>query len=74
MSASGQQRTCRFEIAMSALPPQADIPRRDLDVCFGPKADIVRTDKLAFVIASSHPKCDFADEPLDTPVKATFPF
>jgi hypothetical protein len=22
----------------------------------------------------SHPKCDFADEPLDTPVKATFPF
>jgi len=27
-----------------------------------------------FVIISSHPKCDFADEPLGVPVKATFPF
>jgi hypothetical protein len=27
---------------MSALLPKADIPRRDLDVCFAPKADIVR--------------------------------
>jgi tripartite-type tricarboxylate transporter receptor subunit TctC len=27
-----------------------------------------------FVIVSSHPKCDFADEPLSAPVKATFPF
>jgi len=34
---------------MSALPPKADIRPRDQDVCFGPKADIVRTDKLAFV-------------------------
>jgi hypothetical protein len=25
---------------MSALPPKADIPRRHLDVRFGPKADI----------------------------------
>jgi hypothetical protein len=29
---------------------------------------------LVCVIASSHPKCDFADEPLSAPVKATFPF
>ena len=32
----GQQRTCRAEIAMSALPPKADIRPRDQDVCFGP--------------------------------------
>jgi hypothetical protein len=25
---------------MSALPPIADIPRRNLNVCFGPEADI----------------------------------
>jgi hypothetical protein len=25
---------------MSALPPKADIPRRERDVCFVPKADI----------------------------------
>jgi hypothetical protein len=31
-------------------------------------------DKPPFVIASLHPKCDFADEPLSAPVKATFPF
>jgi hypothetical protein len=38
MSATGQQRTCRAEIAMSALPPKADIRPRDQDVCFGPIA------------------------------------
>ena len=59
MSALGQKQTSPPEISMSALPP---------------KADIVRTDKLAFVVGSSHPKCDFADEPLGAPVKATFPF
>jgi hypothetical protein len=59
---------------MSAIPPKADIRQRRRDVRFVPKADIVRTDKLAFVVGSSHPKCDFADEPLGTPVKATFPF
>ena len=59
---------------MSALPPKADVVQQGGNVCFVPKADIVRTDKLAFVVGSSHPKCDFADEPLGTPVKATFPF
>jgi hypothetical protein len=39
-SAQGQQRTSRAEIAMSALPPKADIRPRDQDVRFGPKADI----------------------------------
>jgi hypothetical protein len=27
---------------MSALPPKADIPRRDFNVRFGPQADIAR--------------------------------
>ena len=36
MSALGQKRTWRDQIAMSALPPKADIRPRDQDVCFGP--------------------------------------
>jgi hypothetical protein len=36
--------------------------------------NIVHMDKLVFVIASSHPKCDFADEAFSMPVKATFAF
>ena len=42
MSALGQKRTWHDQIAMSALPPIADIPRRNLNVRFGPKADILR--------------------------------
>ena len=37
MSALGQKQTLRSEIAMSALPPKADIAARDWDVCFVPK-------------------------------------
>jgi hypothetical protein len=40
MSALGQQRTSRAEIAMSALPPKADIWQQPFDVGFGPQADI----------------------------------
>jgi hypothetical protein len=40
MSALGQKQTWRSEMAMSALPPKADIRADDQDVCFGPKADI----------------------------------
>ena len=36
----GQKRTWRDQIAMSALPPIADIPRRNLNVRFGPKAEV----------------------------------
>jgi hypothetical protein len=32
MSALGQKQTRRFEAAMSALPPKADIAERSLDV------------------------------------------
>jgi hypothetical protein len=32
MSALGQKQTSRFEIAMSALPPKADITGRDHDL------------------------------------------
>jgi hypothetical protein len=39
VSALGQQRTCRAEIAMSALPLKADIRRRHRDVSFGPLTD-----------------------------------
>ena len=42
MSASGQKQTWRYEIAMSALPPKADVAGRQLDVRFVPKADIPR--------------------------------
>jgi hypothetical protein len=40
MSALGQKQTSRSEIAMSALPPKADINRRIIDVRFVPIADI----------------------------------
>jgi hypothetical protein len=39
MSALGRKQTWRPEISMSALPPKADIARRQLDVRFVPKAD-----------------------------------
>jgi hypothetical protein len=54
MSALGQKRTWRAEIAMSALPPIADIASGQLDVRFGPKADIqfvLVPDELAPVAA-----------------------
>jgi hypothetical protein len=40
MSALGQKQTCRSKVAMSVLPPKADIAGRQLDVRFVPKADI----------------------------------
>jgi hypothetical protein len=36
----GQKRTWRLDVAMSALPPKADIDGRRLDVRFVPIADI----------------------------------
>ena len=39
MSQMGLKRTWRDQFAMSALPPKADIPRRNLNVRFGPKPD-----------------------------------
>jgi hypothetical protein len=42
MSGLGQKRTWRDQIAMSAFPPKADIPRRRLDVSFVPKPDILK--------------------------------
>ena len=66
---SGHSR--RFA-ALSVLPPKVDINSRIVDVRFVPEADIVGTDELTCVIAFSHPKCDFADEPLSAPVKPGF--
>ena len=40
MSALGQKRTSEHVRIMSALPPKADIAKRDRHVCFVPKADI----------------------------------
>jgi hypothetical protein len=31
---------------MSALPPKADIRRRNQDVCFGPKPEVVLTGRI----------------------------
>jgi hypothetical protein len=42
MSALGQKQTSDCRPLMSALPPKADIAERDQDVCFVPKADILR--------------------------------
>jgi hypothetical protein len=42
ISALGQKQTFRLFIAMSALPPKADIVERQLDVRFVPIADISR--------------------------------
>jgi hypothetical protein len=41
MSALGQKRTFSRSIAMSALPPKADIAQRGLDVRFVPIADML---------------------------------
>src|ERR1700749_2192492 len=38
----------------------------------GPKEQLVLS--TIPTAATSHPKCDFIDQPLGTPVKATFPF
>jgi hypothetical protein len=43
MSALGQKRTFPIAIAMSALPPQANIDGQFFDVRFVPIADIVPT-------------------------------
>jgi hypothetical protein len=40
MSALGQKQTLPSEIAMSALPPKADIGRRQFDVRFVPKENV----------------------------------
>jgi hypothetical protein len=40
MSALGQKQTFKRRRVMSALPPKADIAKRDRHVCFVPKADI----------------------------------
>jgi len=45
MSALGQKQTSRSDIAMSALPPQADIAERDWDVRFVPNGDITQCSK-----------------------------
>ena len=42
MSALGQKRTLECIRAMSALPPKADIGTQPRNVCFVPKADIMR--------------------------------
>jgi hypothetical protein len=42
MSALGQKQTSDQRPLMSALPPKADIARRQLDVRFVPQADIRR--------------------------------
>jgi hypothetical protein len=53
MSALGHKRTCRLEIAMSALPPIADIGHRECDVRFVPKADSCTAAKRDYSITSS---------------------
>jgi hypothetical protein len=53
MTALGQQRTCRAEIAMSALPLKADIRLRHRDVSFGPIADSCIAAIFVFVSMAS---------------------
>jgi hypothetical protein len=42
MSPLGQKRTFSRSVAMSAIPPKADIGKRRLDVRFVPEADYSR--------------------------------
>ena len=54
MSALGQKQTCRPEIAMSALPPKADIAKRDRDVRFSARSGLMyRNKKLSLFEARS---------------------
>jgi hypothetical protein len=46
MSASGQKQTFGPFIAMSALPPKADIAERQLDVRFVPDSDMALAQKM----------------------------
>jgi hypothetical protein len=48
MSALGQKQTSRFEIAMSALPPKADIGGVSSDVRFVPKAAMIVAAKVRY--------------------------
>jgi hypothetical protein len=45
MSALGQKRTLTRIRPMSALPPKADIPERQLDVCFGAISGLMHRSK-----------------------------
>ena len=47
MSALGQKQTLDRRLLMSALPPKADIRRREYDVRFVPQADKVRRSKTS---------------------------
>ena len=53
MSALGQEQTSLRHLAMSALPPKADIERHDQHVRFVPKADLRICSKSAYSITSS---------------------
>jgi hypothetical protein len=61
MSLQGHKRTYRGQIAMSALPPKADIRPRDQDVCFGSKADIEARQSMSAL----PPKADIRERVLD---------
>jgi hypothetical protein len=58
MSALGQKQTSRSEIAMSALPPKADIAECDRHVRFVPKADILRCGKKRRYSITSSARAD----------------
>jgi len=45
MSALGQKRTYALQQAMSALPPIPDTERSLRHVCFGPEADMFRSER-----------------------------
>jgi hypothetical protein len=53
MSALGQKQTSMVAQPMSALPPKADIGRRQLDVRFVPKADSCSATTPVYSITSS---------------------
>src|SRR5512135_1277925 len=44
MSALGHKQTCAVQKVMSALPPKADIGAAQINVRFGPRADIALLD------------------------------
>jgi hypothetical protein len=62
MSALDQKQTSRSEIAMSALPPKADIPESRLDVRFVPDSDMALAQKM---IGIAWPRAMFEAAVLD---------
>ena len=65
MSALGQKQTLKRLQPMSALPPKADIHRRDRHVRFVPVGDQRHRNKIKVIVASVR-RTDKTDRPISS--------